>query len=430
MFLFLLRAAVVETPQETAAPAADDPAKAVARVFAKHCYSCHNEVDRKGALSMQTHAALMSGGKHGPALLPGNSDESRMVEMVEGFLEPMMPKDGFLFDEDIQIIRDWIAAGALPWTGDLARLKIENVPDIQLKVPVEAQIASIAFRPDGQVLAAGTYAEVRLIDLRNRELQARLTGHVEMVRAVAFSPDGLLLAAAGGIPSGYGEIKIWDSNNGKLLHSLEGHNDCIYSVAFSPDGTLLATSSYDHSIKIWDVQTGKEIRTIKGHIDAVYSIAFDPEGKRLVSASADRTVKIWDVETGEQLFNPMSESTSELYTLAFHPQGELIAAAGADKMIRIWRLTERGAQLVRSAFAHDSSILRLAFTPDGKTLISAGADRLVKFWNVESLQERQVLDPQPDWVLALAVSPNGELLAMGRYDGTVHFYKVDADDNL
>ena len=120
------------------------------------------------------------------------------------------------------------------------------------------------------------------------------------------------------------------------------------------------------------------------------------------------------MNTGEQLFKPMSEPSGELYALALHPEGELVAAAGADKMIRIWSLTEQGGKLLRSAFALD-----------GKTLISAGVDRQVKFWNVDTLREYRVLEQQADWMLALAVSPNGRTLAVGRYDGAVDFHRVE-----
>ena len=182
-------------------------------------------------------------------------------------------------------------------------------------------------------------------------------------------------------------------------------------------------------IKLWEVGTGRELRTLKGHAGAVYAIVFDHAGKRLLSASADRTVKIWDVKTGSQIGRPLGESSAELYSLALHPSGKLLAAAGEDKMIRIWKLHEgQGGELSSSFFAHDSSVLRLAFTPDGQTLISAGSDRLVKFWDVETSQEKRTLEPQPDWVLALALSPDSKWLALGRYDGPVVFHEVQSHD--
>ena len=93
---------------------------------------------------------------------------------------------------------------------------------------------------------------------------------------MAFSPDGKLLAAAGGLPARNGEVKIWDVEKRLALRTIVGHADCIYAVEFAPDGKSLATASYDKLIKLWDVESGKEIRTLKDHIDAVYALAFTP----------------------------------------------------------------------------------------------------------------------------------------------------------
>ena len=115
------------TGQNVVSSEQDSPiAEAAAKLFAEHCYSCHNDVDKEGDLSMQTYSALMHGGKEGPPLVPGNAAESRLILMVEGLVEPLMPEDDFLFDDDIKILRDWIDAGAPPWSGDLERLKVKD----------------------------------------------------------------------------------------------------------------------------------------------------------------------------------------------------------------------------------------------------------------------------------------------------------------
>ena len=115
------------TGQDVVSSEQDSPiAEAAAKLFAEHCYSCHNDVDKEGDLSMQTYSALMHGGKEGPPLVPGNAAESRLILMVEGLVEPLMPEDDFLFDDDIKILRDWIDAGAPPWSGDLERLKVKD----------------------------------------------------------------------------------------------------------------------------------------------------------------------------------------------------------------------------------------------------------------------------------------------------------------
>ena len=399
------------------------PAAAASKILARECYSCHNQVKRAGALSLHTYQTLMKGGNNGPALVPGRSDESRMIRMVEGLLEPTMPEDGFLADQDIEVLRAWVDAGAPPWEGDLGRIRLERLPDIRPAESVQPEVASLAFHPGGTMVAAGSYQEIRLLRLGG-EVEGRLTGLAETVRAVAFSPDGLRLASGAGMPSRFGEIKIWDPVARELVRGWEGHTDCIYSVAFNPGGSVLATASYDRLIKLWEVKTGREIRTISGHVDAVYSLAFNSAGDRLASASADRTVKVWDVASGRQLGTPLSGSTAELFAMAFYPGGRRIAAAGMDKMIRIWDLGADGGSLAGSVFSHDGPVVDLSLTPDGNTLISAGADGRVKFWDARSLEERKALEAQPDTVLALAVSPSGETLAVGRYDGIVVFEPI------
>ena len=399
------------------------PAAAASRILARECYSCHNQVKRAGALSLHTYQTFMKGGNNGPALVPGRSDESRMIRMVEGLLEPTMPEDGFLADQDIEVLRAWVDAGAPPWEGDLGRIRLERLPDIRPAESVQPEVASLAFHPGGTMVAAGSYQEIRLLR-PGGEVEARLTGLAETVRSVAFSPDGSRLASGAGMPSRFGEVKIWDPVARELVRGWEGHTDCIYSLAFNPGGSVLATASYDRLIKLWEVKTGREIRTISGHVDAVYSLAFNSAGDRLASASADRTVKVWDVASGRQLGTPLSGSTAELFAMAFYPGGRRIAAAGMDKMIRIWDLGADGGSLAGSVFSHDGPVIDLSLTPDGNTLISAGADGRVKFWDARSLEERKALEAQPDTVLALAVSPSGETLAVGRYDGIVVFEPI------
>jgi WD40 repeat protein len=123
----------------------------------------------------------------------------------------------------------------------------------------------------------------------------------------------------------------------------------------------------------------------------------------------------------------MTESRAGLYSLAVSPSGELVVAAGEDKMIRVWTISENGGTLSKSAFAHNAAILDLGFTPDGKTLVSSGADKQVKFWDVATMEEIRVLPNQSDWVLTLAVSPDGKELVLGRYDGSIERIILSAE---
>jgi WD40 repeat protein len=296
-----------------------------------------------------------------------------------------------------------------------------TLPDVKPKVPAKPAVFSIAWHPQGTLLALGGFREVRLVDPATGRAAGVLAGHAEAVRALAFSLDGKRLAAGGGVPGRKGEIKIWDVESRAAAQPITGHSDCIYSLALSPDGKTLATSSYDKVIQLWDAATGKEMRTLRDHIDSIYALAFTPDGRRLVSGAADRAVKVWNPETGERLYT-MSEPLDGINTVAISPDGKLVAAGGLDKSIRIWELCETSAPLVHSLMAHEDAILKLAWSPDGKTLISSAADRTIKVLRSSDLKELRTLAGQPDWAYGVGFSPDGKFIAVGRMDGSLSLY--------
>lgn len=416
-----------------------DYGKQIEPIFQTKCAHCHNHTTRQGGLNLESYSALMNGGKNGPSVVPGQGSESRVVKMLEGTIEPRMPLGDRMTADEIKLIKAWIDAGAVgPGSSaaavESAPAKIEtsaksSLPEIKPTVAVRAAISSLAYAPDGELLALGRYREVELINQKGSAGPTRLPGLVNQVRALAFSADGKLLAAAGGNPAQFGEIKIWRVSDRTELFSFRGHRDNIFAIAFSPDGARLATCSYDKLVKLWDVASGKEISSLKDHTDAVFSLAFSPDGKRLASGSADRTVKIWDVATGQRLYS-LNDALDAVNSIAFHPAGKLLAGAGADRVIRIWELGETGGKQIKSLIAHEDAINQIAFSPDGKNLVSTGADQLLKLWDAATLVEVQRIELQPDWVDALAFSPDGKRIVVGRHDGSTAFYDAVTGKNL
>jgi tricorn protease-like protein len=406
--------------------AADTPSFAtdVAPILAANCAGCHSGNVIMGKLDLDTFAGIQKGGHTGPAIMPGKSAESLLYLRITGTVAPSMPLNGKkLADAEIETIRKWIDAGAPgPAPGELVPGRAPGIPDIKPHVAVKSLISALAYRPDGKLLALGTFKEVRLVEVETGKIVATLPGEAEDVRAVAFSPDGKLLAAAGGLPARSGEVKIWDVEKRAPLRTIVGHADCIYAVEFAPDGKAVATASYDKLIKLWDVESGKEIRTLKDHIDAVYALAFTPDGHRLVSASADRGVKVWDVASGERLYT-LSDATDGLNTLAVDPAGKRVAAGGLDRTIRVWSLGEKSGTLLNSLIAHEDAILQLAWSPDGKYLVSSSADKEVKVFDAADLTLVKTWR-QPDWVLSLAFAPDGKTFSVGRFDGSFEVYKT------
>lgn len=403
------------------APGVPDYARDVVPVLEANCVRCHNPAQQEGGLLLDTYEDLVQGGDSGAAITPGSAATSRLVAMIEGRAKKKMPPKGELRPDEIATLRAWIDGGA--------HYSEIPIPPLDDKVPVLVQqgallpqVTALAFRPDSGELAIGGYREVRRMVPGGGATGTPFSGLHDLVRAVAYGPDGTWIAAAGGVPGSFGEIAVFDAVSGVLRRMLHGHRDYVYQLAISHDGKRLASCGYDKSIRLWDVESGRVLSVLREHTDAVFAVAFSPDDKWIASGAGDRSVKIWDAQKGVRLYT-LTDATDAVTTLQFRPGTvPLLTAGGNDKTIRTWALDAAGGRPVRSVIAHTAPVLALRYSPDGKLLASAGSDRSVKIWNTDTWAEERTLERQSDWPQALDWSPNGRVIAIGRYDGTVSLY--------
>ncbi|WP_310481059.1 WD40 repeat domain-containing protein, partial [Chamaesiphon sp. VAR_48_metabat_403] len=253
-----------------------------------------------------------------------------------------------------------------------------------------------------------------------------LSGHNSSIRTVAFSPDGQLLASGGNSDNPI--IKLWRVRDGQCCHILAGHTDGLWSVALSNDSQILASSSVDHTIRLWSTLTGECLQVLAGHTDWVTAVAFIVSPPMLVSASADRTISFWNIQTGECIRTLQGQQLA-ICSIAVNPGEDILASGGIDNTVALWHINTGECFQVLPGHTHFAR--SVAFSPDGRILASGSYDSTVRLWDVHSGKCLRILHGHTHGVFGVAFVPHystdfaeRQLLASTGTDATIRFWDV------
>jgi WD40 repeat protein len=328
------------------------------------------------------------------------------------------------------------------WDGTVRLWHAATAQDLMVLRGRTGEVWCVAFAPDGRTLVSGSGSrhvgsEVTLWRGATEPVEAAapspapareprlatLNGLGDLVKAVAYAPDRRTVAAG----SSNGRIWLWDAQ-GREHRAIRDRGAPLEALAFSPDGKVLASGGGDWrkadqpgELKLWDTATGRELADLPGHIGPIFSAAFTADGSTLITGAADGTVKLWDVAKRRLNSSSHDPSGAWVHAVALSPDGKTLASSHVSRIVLREFATGRPLKELQG---HAGEIDSLAFSPDGATLASGARDHTARIWDVAAGRERATIPGGLRWVWTVAFSADGRTLALVNGDGTVRFRDV------
>jgi WD40 repeat protein len=416
--------------------AGDTTAPRAMALLKANCFSCHNPEKKKGGLRLTSREDALKGGDNGPAIVPGKADKSLAAQAVLPDADPHMPPKKQLSAEQINLLRQWIDAGA-PWDAQaLANLTVVTTLDKLGPLPADYQpVLAIALSSDGKRLAVGRGNRIDLYNVEKPErvLLGELGGHRDTVQALAWSPDGARL-----VSGSFRQILVWDTADrrqvAQLTNQLSGR---VTALEFLPDNKTLVVADGEAAknglIHLWDLDAPKPEATFEAHTDTIFALQLSRDGKSLATAGADKMVKLWNL--GDRKETARFEGhTGHILALAFNEDDTRLASAGTDREIKVWDVKTRDK--VISLNQQTSPVTGLAWTPDGKKMVAVcedGSARAFTDFKVHKGGEssegasNRKMDGAGQMLYCVTTSPDGKMTFAGAHDGTV--FAWEGNDN-
>lgn len=437
------------------ARSAEAPAKVT---FADHvqpilrakCASCHNHDKPSGGLIMENYTTLLEGGSSGAVIKPGDPDGSKLyVSMAHKAMPFMPPKSPPLPKETAEVIRQWIAGGALDTAASKPAAPTAPKTDIGLKAIVKGKpdgpppmppsalpldplvrtlransLTALASNPWSPLLAVSGQKQVILYHADTGDVLGVLSFPEGQINVLKFSRNGSLLLAAGGRAGQSGKVVVWSVATGQRVVEVGDEHDAVLAADISADQTQIALGGPSKMIRIYSTKDGKKLFDIKKHTDWVTALEYSPDGVLLATGDRNGGLFVWESYTAREYFT-LRGHTAAITEVSWRADSNVLLSASEDTTLRLWEM-ENGSQ-IKSWGAHGGGVQSAKFGKDGR-IVSCGRDLVTKIWDGNGAQQK-AFEAFPDVALRATFSHDGSHVIAGDWSGHIRVWNA-ADGKL
>ena len=424
--------------------------KDVFPILDANCIACHNIAKKEGALVLESAAALIKGGDSGASIVPGKPDESYLYQVAsrteESFMPPLPNKVSAkaLTPQQLGILRQWIIEGAKS-SGKSAGSGVVW----QALPPGLNSIYSTALSPWARYAAVGRANRIAVYDLASGTEAATLNdpalvklqkegkpfyplgaSHRDFVHSLAFNPDGSLLASGG-----YRVVKLWKKSLGSVAKKI-ALPAAVTSLSLNADRSVLAVVTANNSASLFKMPAGSKLVDLKGHTGVIKGLAFTPDRTKVVTSSADQSLRVWNAADGKQIST--MKTPAVINTLTVSKDGTQVIAGGANNIIYVWPIAipapkaapKAGEKVPATPAAlvefkgHSKPVTSVKLVlPAGTQLVSGSEDGTIRVWDLKGKKQiRSINHAAP--VTAVDISPDAKNLVSVSVNGTGKIWQL------
>jgi hypothetical protein len=374
----------------------------VSPIFRSRCGSCHNADKQKGGLNLDTYGTAMQGGGSGKVVEAGDPDNSKLLLVVTHDEEPKMPPASAKIPEgEIDVIRKWIAGGALENSGSVASVKAK--PKFEFKLDPKSlgkpsgppampegvttepfvpqakpsAVVAMAASPWAPLVAIAGHKQVLLYRTTDNHLVGVLPFPEGLIYVLKFSRNGDLLLAGGGRGGQSGLAVAWDVKKGTRVFEVGKEYDVVLAADISPDHGQVALGGPSKVVRVYNTADGSLAFEMRKHTEWITAAEFSPDGVLLATGDRNNGLIVWESQTGRE-FHDLRGHASFITDVSWRLDSNVLASSSEDGTVKLWEMENGGN--IKNIGAHGGGALSVRFAKDGR-LVTTGRDRVVRLWD-------------------------------------------------